>query len=203
MHYVGAIDEPGDRISGWAVTNVGDICLVTATVNGAQRFTRNSDDPRPDLAAKQQSRGQGGFRIDIASALVPGANRIEVTFPDGSHLPGSPIARDLPAHWQAPPSPRPAPILKLASAVPHLTLAELEDISLDDVSHAVANGIIAMPKSPQRLVVAPLAASPAAAPPPLPVPPRSWLSRLARRCRPRQPTEPGNIRLSYIKPYRL
>ena|GEM_PF-6929072 len=184
MHYVGAIDEPGqNRISGWAVSQFGDVCLVTAIVNDQQRFTARSDGPRPDLAAKQQSRGAGGFRIDVASALVPGANRIDITLPDGSHLPGSPIHRDLPVDWVAPPAPRIAPALKLAPMVPHLSLADLEEISLDDVSHAVAHGIIAVATPPLKSAVAKPAASPAVVPPPPPIPAASWLLRLARRWR--------------------
>ena len=156
MHYVGAIDESGqNRISGWAVSQFGDICAVTATVNDCQRFTVSSDGLRPDLASKQQSRGAGGFRIDVASALVPGMNRIDITFPDGTHLPGSPITRELAADWVPPPAPRPAPTLKLAPAVPHLSLAELEDISLDDVCHAVAHGIIEVRTPPMPAVVTP------------------------------------------------
>jgi hypothetical protein len=189
MHYVGAIDEPGQNpISGWAVSQFGDICRVTATVNG-QVFSVSSDRPRPDLAAKQQSRGAGGFRIDVASALVPGPNQIDITFPDGRHLPGSPIARILPADWVAPAAapapappapPRAPPVLTLAPEVPRLTLAELEDISLDDVSHAVAHGIIKVRTPPMPAPVTraePIAPTTTVAPPPA----VGWLSRLLRR----------------------
>ena len=192
MHYVGAIDEAQqNRVSGWAVSHVGDVCAVTVDVNGSDRFVVDSDGPRPDLAAKQQSRGAGGFRVDIASALVPGENTLHVTFPDGSHVPGSPITRVMPADWAAPARPpEPArasqsspPILTLAPKVPRLSLAELEDMSLDDVSHAVAHGLVkvAGPR-PDAETVSAAAKAPEATDIPAPLPARSWLARrFARR----------------------
>jgi hypothetical protein len=189
MHYVGAIDEAQqNRVSGWAVSHVGDVCTVTVVVNGRDRFVVDSDGPRPDLAAKQQSRGAGGFRVEIASALVPGENILRVMFPDGSHVPGSPVTRVMPADWTAPARPpEPAraspPILTLAPRPPRLSLAELEDMSLDDVSHAVAHGLIkvAGPR-PHAEPAPPPASVPETTDAPAPLPARSWLARrFARR----------------------
>lgn len=88
--YLGAVDDDRQgRLSGWAITRQGDPCVVTATVNG-RSFTAASDLPRPDLAAKGQSRGAGGWRIDMAEALVAGENRIDIHLPDGTPLSGSP-----------------------------------------------------------------------------------------------------------------
>jgi hypothetical protein len=186
MHYVGAIDEAQqNRLSGWAVSHVGDICKVTVVVNKRDRFVTTSNGDRPDLAAKQQSRGAGGFRVDIASALVPGDNGIEVLFPDGSHVPGSPFVRAMPTDWLAPPRPPEpvrAPTLTLTPKPPQLSLAELEDMSLDDVCHAVAHGIVrVVDPRPQPVLAPPLPAiaepvAAAAAPPA-----RFWLARLLAR----------------------
>ncbi|MET0271088.1 MAG: hypothetical protein ABW173_11745, partial [Sphingomonas sp.] len=88
--YIGAIDEDRQgRLSGWAITREGDACAVTVTVNGRD-FTTRSTLPRLDLAAKRQSRGQGGWRIDVSEALVAGENEVEARLPDGTPLAGSP-----------------------------------------------------------------------------------------------------------------
>ncbi len=88
--YLGAIDDDRQgRLSGWAITRQGDPCAVTATVNG-RSFTTASNLPRPDLAAKGQSRGAGGWRVELADALEPGENRVDVTLPDGTPVSGSP-----------------------------------------------------------------------------------------------------------------
>ncbi len=88
--YIGAVDDDRQgRLSGWAITREGDPCTVTLTVND-RAFTCESTQPRLDLAAKGQSRGQGGWRIDIGDALMPGENRVEIRLPDGTPLAGSP-----------------------------------------------------------------------------------------------------------------
>jgi len=88
--WLGTVDDDrGGRLSGWAITREGDPCEVVARVNGRE-FRTTSDGPRPDLAAKGQSRGQGGWRIVMGEALVPGENRVEVVLPDGTPLTGSP-----------------------------------------------------------------------------------------------------------------
>lgn len=88
--YLGAIDDDRQgRLSGWAITRQGDPCEVTATVNG-HSFATTSDLPRPDLAKKGQSRGAGGWRIEVAEALEPGENRVDITLPDGTPVSGSP-----------------------------------------------------------------------------------------------------------------
>lgn len=103
--YLGAVDDDRQgRLSGWAITRQGDPCDVTATVNG-RSFAAASDLPRPDLAAKGQSRGAGGWRIDMAGALVPGENRIDIHLPDGTPLSGSPRI----VTWTPAPAAGPAP----------------------------------------------------------------------------------------------
>jgi hypothetical protein len=195
MHYVGAIDEAQqNRVSGWAVSYVGDVCNVTVIVNGIDHFVVASDGLRPDLAAKQQSRGAGGFRVDIASALMPGENTVIVTFPDGSQLPGSPITRIMSADWIAPdrlpeqarPSPPTPPVLTLAPKSQRLSPAELEDMSLDDVSHALAHGLVKIASPRPNAAAAPLPVTiPEAAPAPAssPTSARGWLGRRLARFR--------------------
>lgn len=93
--FVGAIDATANgRISGWAVTITGERCDIAVVVNDKDRFVIGTDQPRPDLAAKQQSKGLGGWRVDVSPVLQPGENRIAVVFPDGSLLPGTPITYD-------------------------------------------------------------------------------------------------------------
>lgn len=88
--YLGAVDDGRQgRVSGWAITREGDACEVIALVNG-RSFSTKSSLPRPDLATKGQSRGQGGWRIEIGEALQPGENRVDVHLPDGTPLAGSP-----------------------------------------------------------------------------------------------------------------
>lgn len=118
--FVGAIDQLRDGfISGWGVTRVGGPCTVMVTVNDEHRFEVAADRPRPDLAAKQLSTGLGGWRVDVRSALRPGENRIAVTFPDGSPLPGSPLVDGAAAAGAAPSPPAandPAPNAPLPPA---------------------------------------------------------------------------------------
>ncbi|KQN73013.1 hypothetical protein [Sphingomonas sp. Leaf62] len=103
--YLGAVDDDRQgRLSGWAITRQGDPCEVTATVNG-RSFATASDLPRPDLAAKGQSRGAGGWRIELADALEPGENRVDVTLPDGTPVSGSPRM----VIWTPAPAAAPAP----------------------------------------------------------------------------------------------
>lgn len=103
--YLGAVDDDRQgRLSGWAITRQGDPCEVTATVN-SRSFATASDLPRPDLAAKGQSRGAGGWRIELVDALEPGENRIDITLPDGTPLSGSPRM----VTWMPAPTAAPAP----------------------------------------------------------------------------------------------
>lgn len=103
--YLGAVDDDRQgRLSGWAITRQGDPCEVTATVNG-HSFATTSDLPRPDLAKKGQSRGAGGWRIEVAEALEPGENRVDITLPDGTPVSGSPRM----VIWTPAPAAAPAP----------------------------------------------------------------------------------------------
>jgi hypothetical protein len=93
--YVGAIDRLSQaQLSGWAVTMDGDPCVVTVRINGADVATAKSDGSRQDLAAKQQSRGLGGWHVDLTGLLASGESRIEALLPDGSPLRGSPLVHD-------------------------------------------------------------------------------------------------------------
>jgi hypothetical protein len=93
--FVGTIDRLSKgRLSGWGVTMAGEPCAVTIKINGVAVATVKSEEPRPDLHAKQQSRGLGGWQADIGQSFEYGENRIEVIFVDGSHLRGSPFTHD-------------------------------------------------------------------------------------------------------------
>jgi hypothetical protein len=93
--FVGTIDRLSQgRLSGWAVTMAGEPCAVTVKINDVAVATVKSDQPRPDLHTKQQSRGLGGWQVDIGPSLSIGENRVEVICVDGSHLRGSPFTHD-------------------------------------------------------------------------------------------------------------
>jgi hypothetical protein len=92
---VGTVDRLSQgKLSGWAVTMAGDPCAVTIRINDVAVATVKSEQPRPDLNAKQQSRGLGGWSVDLTPSFSFGENRIEVIFVDGSHLRGSPFTHD-------------------------------------------------------------------------------------------------------------
>lgn len=197
--YLGAIDACDNVVlSGWAVTAQGMASTVCIQVNSAPPMEIIADKPRPDLAAKGLSDGAGGWRLDIASALVPGRNLVSITFPDGVHLPGSPIEREIsnPAVPAGQPVPAAPPTDDLVAAHPSaaspdaaraprdrpqapiadrpsigteapaagaqitelplrprgpaklLSLAELDELSLDDIALAVAAGMIDVKPAP-------------------------------------------------------
>lgn len=93
--FVGIIDKLAyGRLSGWAVTMEGNPCDVIVQLNGNDIANVTSDQPRPDLAAKQLSRGLGGWHFDLGTMLVPGDNVIDVKFTDGTSLRNGPFTFD-------------------------------------------------------------------------------------------------------------
>ncbi len=199
--HLGAIDSANARLlSGWALTATGDPCEVTITVGNGDPVAVRSEGTRADLAAKGMSRGAGGWHLFLEDRLMPGSNRVMITLPDGSAMPGSPLTIEGPP--VAPPvQPEavepPAPAVAMAALVtvpatavvtelpprqpPAMpSLAELDELSLDDLALAVASGRVqvdALP--PPEPVAPPVLSEPEAelAPPPR----RSWVARLLGR----------------------
>lgn len=93
MRFRGAIDTPDAHyITGWAVDETGEPCTLQLVINGAH-YPLECEGERPDVAQAGLSNGQGGFRFDPSDKLIAGENRLELHFPDGSHVPGSPFSR--------------------------------------------------------------------------------------------------------------
>jgi len=151
--------ESGDaeEVRGWAVTGAGLPCLVSASVNGTLALQAMTDRPRPDLGRRGMSAGLGGFSFSLAAFVGEGRNEIEVTFPDGSHVRGSPftIGGEEAPPAQVAPSAGIEPEQEAASdgkgaAEGHggaseakmPSLPELDELSLDDLSLAVATGLV-------------------------------------------------------------
>ena len=192
--YRGAIDTlDGEVLAGWAVTDEGDECEVTLRVNDGPSVRVTASLPRPDLIAQRLARRSGGWSAPIGALLRPGENRIEALFPDGTALPGSPLAIQRPQP-SAIPAQQPVPATEPeAEPQPEKaelpSLAELDDLSLDDISLAVAAGLIELPKAaapaepegepaeapPEIVTMAAEAPAPAAPPP---APRRGFLARL-------------------------
>ncbi len=196
LTYKGAIDRPqGRTIGGWAVTEDGRPCKLTVNINGMEPFVVETTRERPDLARNDISQGLGGFSIEVLDKLREGTNRVSLRFPNGEHLPGSPIERIVgdpaaytPEPEAAPPPPPPAPPPPPSPPPPEVrapgserastvapapdkapkvrdrtpspasplpvaprkkpalpSLAELDELSLDDLSLAVAAGVITVP----------------------------------------------------------
>lgn len=94
-HYLGVVDRLAQgRLSGWAVTGKGQPCVVTIRIDDIPVATVISNQPRPDLVAKKLSNGLGGWICDLGEALAADGSQIELLFPDGVHLTGSPIVCD-------------------------------------------------------------------------------------------------------------
>lgn len=104
--FVGSIDGiQGDMLSGWAVSILGDPCEVAVIVNGSILPAVRSELPRPDLNAKGQARGQGGWQVPVGELLTDGENRIDARLPDGTPLAGSPALFSGRSMAAAPPPP--------------------------------------------------------------------------------------------------
>lgn len=185
--YRGAIDSlDGETLSGWAATDEGEECEVTLRVNGGAALRVAASLARPDLIAKRLARRSGGWSAPVGALLGPGENRIEATFPDGKPLPGSPLVvhRPEPAPLEAPrPVAVEAPVEAEAEPVGLPSLAELDDLSLDDISLAVAAGLIELPNPPAPAeAIEEAEAPPAAASEPeiaeAPPAPRGFFARL-------------------------
>ncbi|MEI9927220.1 MAG: hypothetical protein WDN44_05275 [Sphingomonas sp.] len=205
--YRGYVERREAMVSGWAVTEDGLPCRLVAEVNGRRVAETVSDHPRPDLARSQLSRGEGGFIFDLGEFLADDANAIDILLPGGEHVRGSPfhfppedeVPKNVPFAATEPLQPEMPEIESDAASnvtaiaprandkkpeMPSLT--ELDELSLDDLSLAVAAGFITV--SPPR----PIAEAPEepeqAAPPPQPQPEpepqaakRSLFDRLFRR----------------------
>jgi pyruvate/2-oxoglutarate dehydrogenase complex dihydrolipoamide acyltransferase (E2) component len=128
-NYVCAIDTPdADTISGWSIGSDFKSAAVMIHVNDRPPIMILADTDRPDLIAQELTRSGGGWRYDVGPMLVPGLNRIKITFPNGTHLPGSPIHRQIgasaaPVFSPDPPpapkaAPKPAPVAAPAAAAP-------------------------------------------------------------------------------------
>ncbi|KQM21485.1 hypothetical protein ASE73_15665 [Sphingomonas sp. Leaf24] len=192
--HLGAIDSANARLlSGWALTATGDACEVTITVGDGDPVTILSEGTRADLAAKGMSRGAGGWHLFLEDRLMPGANRVTIALPDGSAMPGSPltiegqaitpVANPAPAPVTAPPTPSASAVVtelppRQRPAMP--SLAELDELSLDEIALAVASGRVRVDApSPPEPVAPPVVAQPA--PEAAPSPRRSWVARLLGR----------------------
>jgi len=80
-----------DHLAGWAVDDAGAPCDLTLRVNERTTLTLSSELPRPDLVKVGRSLGQGGFKFSLEGMLDPGPNLLELFFPDGTEVPGSPV----------------------------------------------------------------------------------------------------------------
>lgn len=173
LTYVGAIDaSEGDFVAGWALSSRFEPAPVRIRVNNHPEMVVESANDRADLIAQQLTQSGGGWQLRIAELLADGPNQISVTFPDGGHLPGSPIQR-----WVG--EARPVPVERASEpAAPVIpSLAELDELNLDDLSLAVAAGLITVAPPVVEAIevrkVEPVA-------PPL-APPHGFLARLLGR----------------------
>jgi hypothetical protein len=186
--YLGAIDTPGETmLSGWSVDNGGAGAAVTVQVNDNPPVEVAAEGKRGDLQRSGLSAGLGGWSIDISEALVPGNNRVSVSFPDGKPVPGSPYDHffgDRPAEEPAlarKGKGRATKVTRLHEPVMP-SLADLDELSLDDISLAVASGRVKFDPPPPPPVEAepePVAAAEEAVPPP--EAPRGFFARLFGR----------------------
>jgi len=180
--HLGAIDRAnGAILSGWALTATGEPCEVAIRIGDGEPMTVVSDGTRADLAAKGMSSGGGGWHLFLGDRLAPGANRVAISFPDGTPLPGSPLSVEGPPIAELTSrhvdKSTPVPLQPTRPAVP--SLAELDELSLDDLALAVASGRVRVEAPPAPEPVPPIEdASPA----PVAVPDRrGWLARLTGR----------------------
>lgn len=186
--YHGAIDSPqANVIAGWSISSDFRAASVVIQVNDREPVTIAAATDRPDLIRQQLIQSGGGWSYDVGPLLVQGFNLISVRYPDGKHLPGSPIERQngenppgfvkptrpAAAAQAAPAAAKPAPVQivqtvmspftrkpviadPLAAAPSNVTpfpdrlatragmppLSELDELSLDDLSLAIAAGMI-------------------------------------------------------------
>lgn len=199
LRYLGAIDrsEP-PMLSGWALSSACRAVPINIWVAGRDPILVQSIDPRPDLAAKGLTLGDGGWHIDIAALLGLGPTIVHLRFPDGSDLPGSPLSfgtadRRVAVPPRMPLAPAPVPVKPPstpdAPTPARLTVrrsnppraTDFDDISLDQIALAVQAGRIqvAAPQPPPLPETNQPLIEEAAAPP---MPPRKGvLSRLFGR----------------------
>lgn len=190
--YHGAIDSPqANVIAGWSISSDFYAASVVVQVNDREPVTIQALTDRPDLIQQQLIRSGGGWSFDVGPLLVQGYNLISVRYPDGKHLPGSPIERqngENPPGFVKPSPPPPAPEPALTASQPAKqspaqtiqiamspftrkpvvadapapagtsnvtpfpdrlaarngmpSLSELDELSLDDLSLAIAAGMI-------------------------------------------------------------
>jgi hypothetical protein len=194
----GAIDSPQSNIiSGWSISSDFRAAAVVIQVNDREPVTIGATTDRPDLIQQQLIKSGGGWSYEVGPLLVQGFNLISVRYPDGKHLPGSPIERqngENPAGFvkrtappqpvratepvaaapkPAPAAPQPTPAQTIQVAMSPFTrkpvvadapapatsnvtpfpdrlaarngmpsLSELDELSLDDLSLAIAAGMI-------------------------------------------------------------
>jgi hypothetical protein len=149
VDYLGAVDwaQPPILI-GWAASTRKVGAPVTVEIEGQSPVTVLSTGPRPDLVESGLTKRDGGWQIDIRDMLKPGTNLIHLRLPNGAALSGSPVRIEHgpteSVGTKAPPAeaePTPAPSQTLS-------LAELDEVSLDDLIDAVVKGKIDMPAPP-------------------------------------------------------
>jgi hypothetical protein len=191
--YHGAIDSPqANVIGGWSISSDFHAASVVIQVNDREPVTIQAITDRHDLIQQQLLRSGGGWSYDVGPLLVQGFNLISVRYPDGRHLPGSPIERQngenppgfvkptrppepvtaatkpaQPAPVTAPPPPptvqavmspfaRKPVVADAPAAASNVTpfperltprngmpsLSELDELSLDDLTLAIAAGMI-------------------------------------------------------------
>jgi len=147
IRYIGAIDvgQP-PMLTGWSVSSSRDGAPVTVTINDDAPITIAAEGPRGDLA-QNLSKGRGGWGIVVTDLLKPGANTIHLRFPDGSDLPGSPLSIRTPGGEPEPAAAAAPPVVAEPAPEPApepnkpLSLAELDEFSIDDLVDVVASGI--------------------------------------------------------------
>ena len=177
LRYLGAIDNRQPPVlSGWAISSACLAAPITIEVEGQTPVVVQSANPRPDLAAKNLSPGDGGWQFDIASRLGPDGATVHLRFPDGSPMPGSPLQFGKPRQAEPAAAP-PAPVAEIAPAPPPppkpIDAAKLARHSAPRVSFAPANPQPAAPQpepEPESVETPQPPAAPAAVATPPPPP---------------------------------
>ncbi len=89
VFYKGHVDSiAGGRISGWAVDEAGNDCLIRLIVDGIERMIIRTVLDRPDLSKAGISKGKGGFNVNLKGTLVNGVHSAQLLFSNGEPLQG-------------------------------------------------------------------------------------------------------------------
>ncbi|WP_448663704.1 hypothetical protein ACG3SL_03240 [Sphingomonas sp. CJ20] len=187
------------RIDGWVMGTGGDTAVVTIHVNGREPVSFLPDQPRIAVV-DGVSRTVFGWSMDLGDVLMRGMNLIHVRDAEGQPLGESPFrvrvaapAKAAPAVPEPAPAPAPVPAEPVAPPAPPVaeppvaqahgmpSAADLDEMSLDDISLAMAAGMVEVEPP-----VAPPVPEVVARPAPEPVAPRfnnapGFFERLLRR----------------------